>query len=51
MGLSGRPNKLSSRVWEGDTPSTEESGVSLNRPWLKPKREMPGSPDESQKEC
>ena len=29
--MSGRPNKLSSRVREGGTPSPEESGVSLNR--------------------
>ena len=31
MGLSDRPNKQSSRVREGGTPSPEEPGVSLNR--------------------
>ena len=62
MGLSGRPHKLSSRVREGGLPSPEESGISLNRqrivgersggvPWLTPKWEMLGSPDESGKQC
>ena len=31
VGLSGRPHKLSSSVWEGVLQSPEESGILLNR--------------------
>ena len=31
MGLSGRPRKLSSRVWEEGLQSPEESGLSSDR--------------------